>query len=358
MANEVIGYWDNITELGRATNSMLIPGVVEENPFRNPFLDKAPIAQAGGTGPSIKWLRSGSRSLETVQDFTLGEELQWSKGSNYTPVETSLKMCYKAIRLDNFVKDIYQTVNNYREMAMGECETDCTLKINQKFVYDDTNFNSKMFLGLHGWANLQEGATGRFSNLAIDAGEKGLSLWNLRQLKRSMPYGIDQWWMPGVILDLISAAYEEKGFAGLASATAGAYAQITRTIDQGTGQTITKYADVQIIDTDYLVAEQANTGTSSTDPRLLYATGTENYSIFGIKWGSIMGGSKGKVPGMCYAFGNTRGAGDFFKLDVFDKLPNFDGEGIRLINYGAPLLGSKLCLGRIRDIHADDAVTA
>ena len=61
-------------------------------------------------------------------------------------------------------------------------------------------------------------------------------------------------------------------------------------------------------------------------------------------------------PGVTYAYGGTEGLGDFYKLVRFPELENWDAGGIRLVNYGAVLLGSSLCLGRITDIE-DVAVT-
>ena len=42
--------------------------------------------------------------------------------------------------------------------------------------------------------------------------------------------------------------------------------------------------------------------------------------------------------------------GDFYKLVRFPELEDYDAGGIRLVNYGAVLLGSSMCLGRIADI--------
>jgi hypothetical protein len=53
---------------------------------------------------------------------------------------------------------------------------------------------------------------------------------------------------------------------------------------------------------------------------------------------------------LCFGFGNTKNAGDFYKLVRFDELEDYDAGGLRLVNYGNLLLGSKLCLGRIMDI--------
>ncbi|KKL70109.1 hypothetical protein LCGC14_2108240, partial [marine sediment metagenome] len=51
-----------------------------------------------------------------------------------------------------------------------------------------------------------------------------------------------------------------------------------------------------------------------------------------------------------YAYGGTEGLGDLYKLVRFPELEDYDAGGMRLVNYGALLLGSSLALGRIFDI--------
>ena len=347
------GYWDSLEECAKATQSTLIPGVVEEDILKNPPLASVPVQQATGTGTSIKWLRQGTLDIASVADFDIGEELLWTKGGNYTPVETSLKRCYKAIKLDNFVQEIHKTVNNYEEMAMGECENLVMRKLNMKYLYDDAVYGSaKQFNGLHALAALNDTGAAADGILDIDNGEAGFSLWNLRTAIDNMKYGVDEILMPTIIFRYFCQAYEERGFAALATGTAGNLSLITRDAAE-IGKPITyRFNGVKITPTDFLLPEQVNTGRGTT-LRALWSSGTVGYSVFLLKYGSILAPSGPKKnPGMSLGFGNTKGMGDFFKLDVFDKLPNYDAKGIRLINYSAPLLGSKLCLTRIHDITA------
>jgi len=348
MTTDSGGYWNSLEEMAKATQSLLCPGVVEEDIKRNPLLEKAPVAQAVGTGPSIKWLREGTLDESTVAEFDIGEELQWTKGGNYTTVETSLKRCYKAVKLDNFVAEIYKTVNDYEALMMKECEKLILRKLNHKFIYDDITYgSSKQFDGLHALAALNDTGAAADGVLDIDNGEAGLSLFNMRSMIDNGKHGWDACYMPYVIFRYFTQAYEERGFAQLATATAGNLSYITRSMNE-IGKPVYAFGGVTIIPTDYLLAEDANTGRGTT-LRNLHSTGTANYSIFFVKWGNPMSGSN---PGLALGFGGTKGIGEFFKLDIFDKLPNYDARGIRLINYSAPLLGSKLCLGRIHDVTA------
>ena len=75
-------------------------------------------------------------------------------------------------------------------------------------------------------------------------------------------------------------------------------------------------------------------------------TSDKTYSVFNIKMGDVFNGE----PGLCMGFGNTEMLGQFYRIDVFDKLENYDAGGIRLVSYIALLLGSKLCLGRVYDV--------
>jgi hypothetical protein len=56
-------------------------------------------------------------------------------------------------------------------------------------------------------------------------------------------------------------------------------------------------------------------------------------------------------------FGNPDMVSSFYKVEYFDKLEDYDAKGLRMITYAAPLLGSKLSLGRIFDIE-DVAIVA
>ena len=354
MTTDSGGYWNSLEEMAKATQSLLCPGVVEEDIKRNSLLDKAPVAQATGTGPSIKWLREGTLDESTVADFDIGEELLWTKGGNYTVVESALKRCYKAVKLDNFVVDIHKTVNDYEALMMKECEKLVLRKLGHKFIYDDITYGSaKQFDGLHALAALNCAAAVSDGVLDIDNAEAGLALGSMRDLIDNGKHGWDGIYMPYIIYRYLNQAFEERGLVSLASGTAGSLMNITRTLDDLGKSMILRYGGVPIIPTDYLLAEQANTGRGTT-LRALHTTGTANYSVFFVKWGNPMAGSN---PGLALGFGSTKGVGEFFKLDVFDKLPNYDARGIRLINYSAPLLGSKLCLGRIHDVIAT-AVTA
>jgi hypothetical protein len=341
-----IHHWDSLAEAEKLTQSQLIPGVIEEDIKRNGLLDVLPVAQA--TGKSIKWNRESATVESNVVAIDIGDELAWSSGVTYSQQEVSLKRYYVQRILDDFIPEVYTTVNDYRAQCLLECKKGMVRKLNSQIIYGDTTYSAgnKEMDGLHAWAALQNG-----TSLDIDNLEAGLSLRNMRTLYSAMKYGMDFWYVPTEIAQRIDEAYEERGLAQLATGTSGSLSMITRGIDSA-GQVVTYFMGKPIVRTDYLVAEQANTGVGS-NARAAYSSGDKQYSIFAIKLGNVFK----QEPGLTFGFGNTKNVGDFYKLVLFDELEDYDAEGLRLVNYSNLLLGSKLCLGRIYDIE-DAAVTA
>jgi len=336
------GHWDSLAECQKLTQSMLIPGVIEETIKRGNILEYAPVAQAANSGKSIKWLRENATTEDDVADVTIGEQLSWTEGVTYTEVETELKISYLQRKLDNFVESIYGNINNYQAQKLKEMQKGVMLKLGDKMIYDDITYGgAKQVDGMHALAAEQNG-----TNLDIDEGEGALSLRNLRILLDAMQYGCDMFYVPFELGRRIDASYQEAGIASYVG-----MGQVSFGWTEA-GKRITFFDSIPIVRSDYLVAEQANTGQGS-DARAKYSSGTQMYSIFGIKFGQVMM----QQPGLSVGFGGTSGFGQFFKVVVFDELEDFDAGGIRVVTYTTPMLGSTKCLGRIHDI-TDAAVTA
>lgn len=346
------GHWANLAAAQKLTQSMKIPGVFEEDIKRNNPIERVTVGQAAHSGKKIEWLREKSANVtaleDAVADIDIGEQLTWSADVDYDEKETELKRSYIQRKLDHFVEGIYGTYNNYEARMLLECEKALKRRIGARFLYADVNTSSKMFDGLHAWA--RQGTT---TTLNIDGGEVGLSLGTLRALCDEMKLGCDELWMPFEIVRRMDAAYQEKGFAGLAYNVAGSLGFLTLGFNE-LGKRVLFWDAIPIIRTDFLVAEQLNVGLTSTttDIRTVYATGTKGYSIFAVKHGNVLA----QQPGITYAFGGTDGFGDFYKIVRFPELEDYDAGGIRMVNYGAVLLSSKICLGRIADI-TDVAIT-
>lgn len=339
-----IGHWNNLTECQKLTQSQLIPGVIEEDIFRNNILDRIPVAQA--SGQSIKWNREVSAIDADIANVDIGDELSWSASVTYSAQEVELERKYVQRRLDHFVPDVYGTINNYEATVLWEMKKGMVRRLGDDIIYDDNTYGTKEFDGLHAWAAIQT-----TTDLDIEASGR-LSLHQLRLQHDAMKYGIDDCYIPFRIARRIDEAYQEFGLTQLATATAGTMAQISYGVDDQ-GKRVMFFDGVPFLRTDFLVGEVADTG-EGTDARTKYTdSGTQQWSLFNIKYGNVFNGE----PGLTLGFGNTQMLGQFYKIVNFDELENYDGGGIRLVSYIALLLGSKLCLGRYYDI-SDNNITA
>src|SRR3990167_3281957 len=269
---------------------MKIPGVFEEDIKRNNPLDRVAVAQAAHTGNKIEWLREKTTTEDAVQEIEVGEQLSWSDDVEYEEKEMTLRTTYIQRKLDKYVQGIYGTYNNYESRVLIESEKGLKRRIGSRLIYaDNTYTSSKQFDGLHALA-AEHGTAYTTSALTndsknIDNGNAGLSLHYLRVMVDSMLHGVDEIWAPFEIIRWMDAAYQEKGFAGLATGTAGNLGFLTLGYNE-IGKRVLFWDGVPLVRSDYLVAEQLNTGTgSSADARGLYASGTKGYSIFAVKIG-------------------------------------------------------------------------
>lgn len=344
------GHWDNLAAAKKLTQSLKIPSVFEEDIKRNNPLERVRVGQAAHTGKKIEWLREQSAAVTAMEDAVaeaeIGEQLSWTEDVDYDEKEATLVRSYIQRKLDHYVEGIYGTYNNYEARMLLECEKGLKRKVGARIIYADDN-TSGQFNGIHAWARETSG------DLNIDNGEVGFSLHNLRTMVDAMKHGCDELWMPFEIVRRMDAAYQEKGFAGLAYSTAGNLGFLTLGYNE-LGKRVLFWDGTPIIRTDFLVAENQNVGltSTSTDVRTIYSANDKQYSVFGIKHGNVLN----MEPGLTYAYGGTEGKGDFYKLVRFPELEDYDAGGIRLVNYGAVLLSSSLCLGRIADIE-DVAIT-
>ena len=357
------GHWNDLAAAQKLTQSMKIPGVFEEDVKRNNPLERLTVGQAAHSGLKIEWLRelpSAVSSIEAaVADIAIGTQLSWTEDMDYEEKEMTLRTSYIQRKLDHYVEGIYGTYNNFEARRLLESEKALKRKIGARIIYADNTYTSSLqFDGIHalaaehGTAWYPTSPTNDAKNINNPVGV-GLSLANLRVMVDAMLYGCDELWSSFEIIRRMDAAYQEKGFTGLASGTAGTMAFLTIGFNE-LGKRVLFWDGIPIIRTDYLVRETAGTGTGSTsNARTLDASSSGVFSIFGIKHGNVLN----QEPGLTYAYGGTEGLGDLYKLVRFPELEDYDAGGIRLVNYSALLLGSSLCLGRIYDIN-DAAVTA
>ena len=357
------GHWDTLAAAAKLSQSMKIPGVFEEDIKRNNPIDRLTVGQAAHSGTKIEWLRELPASVTAIEaavaDINVGEELAWTEDVDYEEKEMTLRTSYIQRMLNHYVQGIYGTYTNYEARQLLESEKALKRKLGARVIYGDNTYTStKQFDGVHALAAEHgtpwtQGSAYDPKNIDEGGAGGGLSLWNLRVMVDAMLHGCDELWAPFEIVRRIDAAYQERGFASLMTSVAGNLSFITMGYND-IGKRVLFWDGIPIIRTDYLVAEADGTGTGlSTDARGLYTTGEKAYSIFGVKHGNVMN----QEPGISFAYGGTEGLGDLYKLVRFPELENYDAGGIRLVNYGALLLGSSLCLARIADI-GDHSITA
>jgi hypothetical protein len=346
------GHWSTLAEAKKLTQSMLIPGVIDEDIKRgNPFA-MLPLAQANHTGSSIKWLRSNATATGDVKNFTRGALRTWTESVTYTEVETELRSCNLSRLLDKFNPAIYGTFNNYEEIVLSEMLDAMKKNMGDKIIYDDYTYDDEglQMDGLHALAAENYG-----TKLDIDEREGPLSLANMKQLIREMKHGIDFFLVPFWLPDRMADALQQAGFAGLATTSAGSLGTITMTKDDF-GKPLYQFSGIPLIPTDFLVPENANTGIPAK-ARTKNTTGTGNmYSIFAIKLGQ--GNLTARDPGLKLAFGQTENDGDMLNLEYWDKLETHIGtKGMSITAHTCLINGSSMCVGRIWDV-TDAAITA
>jgi len=340
------GYWNNLAEVLKATTPTLIKGVVDENYKRGNPVDIFPFVQANHTGEYIRWLRETSDLEDSVTDIGPGGVTSFSEGATFSAQTAVLRICYLMAKLDKYDNAIWQTVNDYEQMALDGLMRAITKKLGKKIIYDDFTYDGTGLSmdGLHAWAAVQWG-----EEWDIDEGEGALALENMRIISDSLIHGFDFWLMPFSLARQIDRTYRELGIAALASATAGALGLIGYGLNEAGGRTLT-FDNKPIIRSDHMLAEQVNTGqgTTSANARAAYSSGTKMYSVLAIKLGEA---SLTEIdPGVKVAFGKTEEDGEFFNVEYFEKMVGYIGKAMRLAAYTNLIVGSKYGIGRITDI--------
>lgn len=335
------GYWVNLDEAQKLTQETLVPGIVEENVRRGGILSILPVQQV--PGKSIKWNRE--KAERDGRRTNRGAVLTWTDNITHTQIERELRTIYDQTPLDNFVVEVYGTVNNYEAITLMGMRKGMIKTIEDAIIYDDETFGNEQFDGLHAWAqeNAADGPSStNSSQRSIDEGEGPLSLQNMRVLEDTMRHGIDFYLMPDVLVRRLSSFYQEAGIGGSPGVAIG---QFVWSPNQS-GMRMPWWNGTPIIASDYLVAEQANTGVGS-DARAKNTSGTNQFSVIAVKTGQVAENN----PGVTLGFGGQQNAlGELMKFTRFEALEDFDAAGLRLVSYINLMSGSFMSVGRIFDI--------
>lgn len=343
------GHWENLTAVKKLTQATLIPSYVEEDIKQGNPIGLLPIAQANHTGSSIKWLRQKTdKTAEAdVANIGIGGQTSWTEGIDYDEKEAELRIVYLQRKLDKFVPSIYGTFNNYEEVLMAEMLDGMSKKIGDKIVYDDYTYdaNGLQFDGLHAIAAENTNDTAINKDMA-----GALSLMTWRKLFRAMKQGVDFWLIPPIIGEWLDAAYQERGFA--AAANQLSMASVVFGVNQ-MGEPITYFCGKPVIRSDYLQAEDADSGRGTTSGTArTRSSSAATYSLFGIKLGAPT--LQERDPGLKLIFGQPDETdvadGKLVFLEYWNKLENWIGKGMRLTSYLSMIPGGSMCVGRIFDI--------
>jgi len=334
------GYWLNSAEAEKLTQTTLVPGVIEEDIRRGGIFPRLPITQAPGL--SITWNRENN--IRVPNKLSIGGQLTWTDNIRYDQKTASLVHIYDQTPLNNFIQTVYGTINNYRAITLRGMRKGMIINLEDRLVYDDLSFpdsGGDEFDGLHAIAEENTG------DGDIDEGG-ALSVANMRAMSDYMKYGIGFLMFPYEIARRYDAFYQEVGSTISNRSAIGTFLWTTNDI----GMRVPFWNGLEIVRTDYLVAEQAGTGEGS-DKKAKQTSGTNEYSIFAVMPGQISEQS----PGLTLLFGgDANELGEFFRVVMFDKLEDFDAEGIRLISYSGLAAGSSMSVARIHGI-TDAAVT-
>ena len=328
--------------------------MVEEDIRRNPILGM-PMPVAWTPGKTIKYVREDVDNNMVGQSATIdiGEQLSWSSNVKYVEKEVVMKRRYVQRILDNFIPDVYGTINNYEAIKLAECQKGMFVDLNDQIIYGDATYVSGEFDGIHAWAAEQGTPVTSGSGLNYDGEDAGLNLKKLRNMDTSMKLGLDLYLFPFQVADRLGAAYID-GLGGEVNGVFTSRAQlsyISMGVDQ-LGKRVMSWNGTPIIPTDYLVPEESATGTGSSSNARAKFTTDSTFSIFGIKFGNVYQGN----PGLMYGFGATDMAGQLYRTVLFENLEDFDAKGIRLVSYGCTILGSKFGLCRMFDVDDDDII--
>jgi len=349
----VVHHWDTLSEAQKLTQSVLIPGVIEESIYRNPPLALGmPVAWT--PGQTIKYNRENATMVGQTAGIDIGDQLSWSSNITYDQKEVTLKRRYVQRIVDNFIPDVYGTINNYEAIVLQECKKGVYVDINDLIIYGDLTYSTsnKEFDGLHAWAAEQGTPATSGTGLNYDGESAGLNLSKMRAMIDTMKREVDALLFPFELARRLSASLQEVGGEATGIFTSrGQISQLSYGIND-VGKRVAFWDGIPIVPTDYLVAEEDGTGTGSTTNARAKYSSDSTFSIFGIKFGNVYMGE----PGLMYGFGATDMAGDMYRVDYFEKLEDYDASGIRVVSYGAVLLGSKYGLCRMFDVDDDDVI--
>ena len=364
----ILGHWNTLAEAQKLSQNMLLQGIVETVIESGQLLARLPVKQLSGLNldynREVDWTASSGARF-----YDIGDPIGISKDVQYEKISVPLKRIIRQDPIDEFLAATYNNINDYRSVAIQQLIKRVVRFTEHKLAYADLLFDpaSESLNLISGGSSTHNPDAGvefdgihalvRNGTLDIDGGEAGLSISSMRELLDEAKVPADLvgsgnviWLMPRPLHRRLSEAYMERGIVN----TNSLLSQISTGVDD-IGRRVMSFDGIPIIPSDYLVAEQANTGTGVSGTariRALHSSGDEQYSVFLLRFGSVEDGGLELLFG-----GEGREIGEVFRRDSFERTENYDAGMERLTGYLALALGAVHSLGRIRDIE-NVAVTA
>ena len=142
------GYWANLAEAQKLTQTHLVPGVIEENIRRGGSLSMLPLAQA--MGKDITWNREDTE--REARETSIGGLLTWTDNVKYTAVTKGLQILYDQTPLDHFVSSVYGDIQNYEAITLKGLRKGVIRRLEDRIIYGDLTYGTNEFDGLHALA--------------------------------------------------------------------------------------------------------------------------------------------------------------------------------------------------------------
>lgn len=326
----ITGYFASTTEMVKLVQSKLLPGIVQEIYEVGQLIPQLPITTIDSY--TLKWNREGT--LPTVSAKSKGEQYGWKEVATYSQATLALKEYGDQWALAKAAQETYKDPNDYRAAIQSQIIKGALRTIEDQLIYGDKTTYPKQFDGLDKLCPAVGGHTfASYQDCDQGGGNIGLSIVNLLGLIHACKPRPDLLLMPQEIVDQLFIHAMGK---------AGAIVMARSPSEFGT--LIPSVNGIPIVTSDYLLAENDNTGGKATSGNLV--------SIYAIRKGSVEDG------GVSLAVGGSTGGQDFFEVDFFEKLEGYNMEGIRAYCYCALAMGSTKAISRVHSINKTKAIDA
>lgn len=314
----IIGYWNNLAEAQKLTQSILLAGVIEEIIEEGHLVPRLPVTQIDGKD----LVYNREVSTPNAGFYDIGEEIASQAGETYTPITSTLKRAIGQWDLDAFITGTYRNVNDLKALAIQRSRKGVGRTVEDKLIYGDATATPKEFDGLH---NLV--VTAMTINQGSTATGAALSLANLDKLIDSVK--------PAPSLLLMNFEMQRRLSAvGRGGTTSFPVVHMPEGAGGDIQPMVTAYRGIPIQRTDFIT--QTEVIASDT---FSAKTGGATTSIFAVRFDAV------DMGGVSLVTGNPS-----FQVFEWEKLETKDAGRIRLVWYLTLAMGGTKSLGRIDGI--------